>query len=226
MVIKTDKIVLPNLDSDDEDSKPLRKTAPLPKKPPSRDIIVHKEHNNAEPIKRGDKDEVVHTDQCNTSHLQSKADEPEEYVPSTGDEPLFERDYPQLGAAVRAFGLSPIQKLYSKKWEDRKAAIETIKQKMKAANGNAEELLSAVALVLPKMLRDKIYQVSHVVTYNVTPTQVYAAGIDLLNYVVGAYTKQHNIGKHTATQIPHKTYSILINRTGDTMNVSVHMLVL
>jgi hypothetical protein len=60
MIIKTDKIVLPNLDSDDEDSKPVaRSRMASSKPPPSRDIIVHKEHNAAEPIKRGGKAEVV-----------------------------------------------------------------------------------------------------------------------------------------------------------------------
>uniref|UniRef100_A0A914XAP4 UVR domain-containing protein n=1 Tax=Plectus sambesii TaxID=2011161 RepID=A0A914XAP4_9BILA len=135
---------------------------------------------------------------------------------STVDDPLDEAellaqlhpsDRRYASSAINVFGFQIVKNAYSKNWEQRRDGLLAIKQKLNsdADKGDATNWLQAAQPIIEKGLRDKVFA-------------VYSTALDVLNFVVLSYIPKHKLQKSMGSSMANRTASILVSRTGDTIN--------
>jgi hypothetical protein len=120
-------------------------------------------------------------------------------------------DRSNVQLAVSCFGLPAITQVYSKNWEERRKGYLQIRQTLVTgiqSRAKAKDSVRAAVPLIVRGLADKLYN-------------VYSAVLDLLKQLLGVYIIQNGLVESEGPHIVNSTYQLLINRTGDTVNVSV-----
>lgn len=129
---------------------------------------------------------------------ESKVLDQEQQLP-----PLHPSETDNYSKMVELFGSTTARSLYSKKWEERKNGIASVRQKLeKVKSSEAVHYLESATAILQRHLRDPLYN-------------VYTGALDLLDYVCTKFMVDHSLQK-SAPQFVKALHGTIAVRASDT----------